>query len=299
MRRIFSGPAGFLEGDVNGKLFIEMSTLQPMQAGRELAPLVEAKGARMIEAPVLGTIAQAREGDFLAMVGGRPEDLERARPVMEKLTGRIAYMGPSGAGYAMKLAADLELGSYVQALAESLALGWKQGLTLEQMLDVIADGPYASGWLKSKLDVFKGGKAEMTLDIRALPKGSHVGGGDRSAERRADAVGGRNAGFAVGGSRCKLWRPRHRRAAEISARDHAAEFRLAGELASAVIADACSNEISIGTCCAHAAPLSPRRPAPGHEWQHLGDGDVDSMERRIRHKAVSLARQTAAPPSFD
>ena len=79
-------------------------------------------------------------------------------------------MGPNGAGYAMKLAANLGLGSYVQALAELLALGLKQGLTLEQMLDVIQDGPYASGWLKSKLDVFKGGKAEMTLDIRTLRK---------------------------------------------------------------------------------------------------------------------------------
>ena len=45
---------GFLDGDVKGKLFIEMSTLQPM-TGRELAPLVEAKGARLIELPVLGT----------------------------------------------------------------------------------------------------------------------------------------------------------------------------------------------------------------------------------------------------
>ena len=61
VRRIFNGPAGFLEGDVNGKLFIEMSTLQPM-TGHELAPLVEARGARLLEAPVLGTIPQAREG---------------------------------------------------------------------------------------------------------------------------------------------------------------------------------------------------------------------------------------------
>jgi 3-hydroxyisobutyrate dehydrogenase-like beta-hydroxyacid dehydrogenase len=169
VRRIFTGPAGFLEGDVNGKLFIEMSTLQPM-TGRELAPLVEARHARLIEAPVLGTIPQAREGKLLAMVGGQPEDLERARPVLEKLTARIAHMGPNGAGYAMKLAANLGLGAYVQALAESLALGLKQGLTLEQMLDVIQDGPYASAWLKSKLGVFKGGKAEMTLDIRTLRK---------------------------------------------------------------------------------------------------------------------------------
>ena len=169
VRRIFTGPAGFLAGDVSGKLFIEMSTLQPM-TGRELAPLVEAKGGRLIEAPVLGTIPQAREGKLLAMVGGRHEDLERARPVLEKLTGRIAHMGPNGSGYAMKLAANLGLAAYVQALAESLALGATQGLTLEQMLDVIQDGPYASGWLKSKLDVFKGGKAEMTLDIRTLRK---------------------------------------------------------------------------------------------------------------------------------
>jgi 3-hydroxyisobutyrate dehydrogenase len=169
VRRIFTGQGGFLDGDVSGKLFIEMSTLQPM-TGRELAPLVEAKGGQLIDAPVLGTIPQAREGKLLAMVGGRPEDLERARPVLEKLTGRIAHMGPTGCGYAMKLAANLGLGAYVQALAESLALGSKHGLTLEQMLDVIADGPYASGWLRSKLDVFKGGKAEMTLDIRTLRK---------------------------------------------------------------------------------------------------------------------------------
>jgi 3-hydroxyisobutyrate dehydrogenase len=169
VRRIFTGQGGFLDGDVSGKLFIEMSTLQPM-TGRELAPLVEAKGGQLIDAPVLGTIPQAREGKLLAMVGGRPEDLERARPVVEKLTGRIAHMGPNGCGYAMKLAANLGLGAYVQALAESLALGSKHGLTLEQMLDVIADGPYASGWLRSKLDVFKGGKAEMTLDIRTLRK---------------------------------------------------------------------------------------------------------------------------------
>jgi 3-hydroxyisobutyrate dehydrogenase len=169
VRRLFTGPAGFLGGDVNGKLFIEMSTLQPMTA-RELAPLVESKNARLIEAPVLGTIPQARAGRLLAMVGGRPEDLEQARAVLDKLTVRVVHMGPHGCGYAMKLAANLGLGAYVQALAESLALGAKHGLTLEQMLDVIQDGPYASGWLKSKLEVFKGAKAEMTLDIRTLRK---------------------------------------------------------------------------------------------------------------------------------
>ena|SRR5581483_7143085 len=168
-RKIFAGGAGFLEGNVAGKLFIEMSTLQPM-TGRELAPLVQARGARLIEAPVLGTIPQVRAGTLLAMAGGAPEDIERARPVLEKLTRRIVHMGPNGAGYAMKLAANLGLGAYIQAVAESLALGARQGLALEQMVDVLQETATACGWLKAKADVLKGADGEMTLDIRTLRK---------------------------------------------------------------------------------------------------------------------------------
>jgi 3-hydroxyisobutyrate dehydrogenase len=169
VRRMFTGPEGFLAAEVRGKLFIEMSTLQPM-TGRELAPLVEATGARLIESPVLGTIPQVREGKLFALVGGRAEDLERARPVLEKLTRRINHMGPNGSGYAMKLAVNLGLAAYIQALSESLALGVGQGLTLDQMLDVLQEAPYASNWLKSKVGVLKGEAPEMTLDIRTLRK---------------------------------------------------------------------------------------------------------------------------------
>ncbi len=126
-RRVFTSPDGVLDGDVAGKLFIEMSTLQPM-TGRALAPFVETKGARFIEAPVLGTIPQVRAGTLFAMVGGAHEDLVRARIVLEKLTRRVLHMGPHGCGYAMKLAANIGLGAYVQAIAESLALGAQQGL---------------------------------------------------------------------------------------------------------------------------------------------------------------------------
>jgi 3-hydroxyisobutyrate dehydrogenase-like beta-hydroxyacid dehydrogenase len=168
-RRIFAGPDGFLQADVSGKLFVEMSTLRPM-TGRELAPLVEQKGARLVEAPVLGTIPQARAGTLFAMAGGRAEDLVRVRPVLEKLTRRIVHMGPAGSGYAMKLAANVGLGAYVQAIAESLALGLRQGLALEAMLDALQESATACGWLKAKAGVLRGDDAEMTLDIRTLRK---------------------------------------------------------------------------------------------------------------------------------
>jgi 3-hydroxyisobutyrate dehydrogenase-like beta-hydroxyacid dehydrogenase len=168
-RRIFTGADGFLQADIGGKLFVEMSTLQPM-TGRELAPLVEARGARFFEAPVLGTIPQARAGTLFAMAGGRTEDVERARPVLEQLTRRIQHMGPHGSGYAMKLAANIGLGAYVQAIAESLALGLKQGLALDAMVDALQESATACGWLKAKAGVLKGDAAEMTLDIGTLRK---------------------------------------------------------------------------------------------------------------------------------
>jgi 3-hydroxyisobutyrate dehydrogenase len=168
-RKIFAGAAGFLDVDIDGKLFIEMSTLQPM-TGRELAPLVAARGARLIDAPVLGTIPQVQAGSLFAMVGGRAEDLERARPVLEKLTRRIVHMGGNGSGYAMKLAANLGLGAYIQAIAESLALGLQQGLALDLMVDVLQESATATGWLKAKAGVLKGNAGDTTLDIRTLRK---------------------------------------------------------------------------------------------------------------------------------
>src|SRR5471032_1367838 len=82
VRAIFRGKDGYLSGDVRGMLFIEMSTLQPM-TGRELAPVVDAAGAKLIDSPVLGTIPSVRDGKLFAMVGGKAEDLDAARPVLE------------------------------------------------------------------------------------------------------------------------------------------------------------------------------------------------------------------------
>jgi len=154
---------------VAGKLFIEMSTLQPM-TGRELAPFVESMGGRLIESPVLGTIPQVREGKLFALVGGRSEDLDRARPVLEKMTRRIAHMGPNGTGYAMKLAVNLGLAAYIQAMAESLALGTREGLSMQQMIDVLGEAPTANSWFAAKKGLLMGEDAGITLDLKTLRK---------------------------------------------------------------------------------------------------------------------------------
>lgn len=169
VRRVFTGADGFLAANVAGKLFVEMSTLQPA-THRELAPQVAARGARLIDAPVLGSIPTVREGKLVALVGGEANDVERARSVLDHLTRHIAHIGPNGAGCAMKLAVNLGMAVYLQALAESLALGVSEGLTLDQMLGILSDAVTATPWLKGKLPVLRGEPSDITLDIRTMRK---------------------------------------------------------------------------------------------------------------------------------
>jgi 3-hydroxyisobutyrate dehydrogenase len=169
VRHIFAGPDGFLAADVRGKLFIEMSTLQPM-THRELAPLVKAKGASLVDSPVMGSIPTVREGKLLALLGGEAGDVERAREVLDHLTRRVVHIGPNGAGCAMKLAVNLGMAVYLQSLTEAIALGQSEGLELDQMLEIFAEAPTASPWLKGKTGVLRGEPADITLDIRTMRK---------------------------------------------------------------------------------------------------------------------------------
>jgi 3-hydroxyisobutyrate dehydrogenase-like beta-hydroxyacid dehydrogenase len=169
VRQIFAGPDGFLSVEIKGKLFIEMSTLQPM-THRELAPMVSARGARVVDSPVMGSIPTVREGKLLALLGGEAADVERASSVLDHLTRRIVHIGPNGAGCAMKLAVNLGMAVYLQSLAEAISLGASEGLKLDQMLDIFGEAPTASSWLRGKVGVLKGEPGDITLDIRTMRK---------------------------------------------------------------------------------------------------------------------------------
>lgn len=166
---LFTGPGGFLEADIKGRLFIEMSTLRPATV-RTLASVLRLRGAAIIDAPVLGSVPAVHEGKLVALSGGELKDIERARPVLEKLARSIAYLGPAGSGHAMKLAVNLIMANYLQSIGEALALGEAHGLARDQMLDVIANSALSNNILANKLPMLRGGKKSMTLDIKTLRK---------------------------------------------------------------------------------------------------------------------------------
>lgn len=134
----FLGTDGLLTGAVAGKLFIEMSTVRPA-VERALAAKVGAKGAAIVECPVGGTVGPARDGKLFGFVGGEPGAVARARPILEQLCRRVEHVGPIGAGASMKLAINLPLLVYWQALGEALALARPLGIDPARLMDIFAD----------------------------------------------------------------------------------------------------------------------------------------------------------------
>ena len=121
MTAVYEGPRGLLAADAKGKLFIEMSTVQPHEE-MALADEVRAKGGRFVECPVGGTVGPARQGKLLGVAGAAKEDFERAKPLLDQMCRRVELVGPVGAGTSLKLALNLPLLVYYQALAEAYVL---------------------------------------------------------------------------------------------------------------------------------------------------------------------------------
>lgn len=169
VEQVFRGPSGLLTANVPGRLFIEMSTIRTATI-LALAGAVEQRGARLLDAPVSGTVAPARAGQLLVLAGGRAADLERARPALEAFGRRIVHIGGQGAGTTMKLVLNMTMACFWGALAESLAVGQQFGLDLVTMLDIYLDSPVALPALRGKAPLLLGEEQEVAFDVTGVRK---------------------------------------------------------------------------------------------------------------------------------
>ena len=153
----YGGAHGALSAPLAEQLFIEMSTVRPVTP-IALAARIRAAGGAMIECPVGGTVGPAREGKLFGLVGGEAADVERARPLLAQMCRRVEHVGPLGAGASMKLAINLPLLVYWQALGEALALAAPAGLDPARLIDILADTSGAPALMK-----FRGGAVASAL----------------------------------------------------------------------------------------------------------------------------------------
>lgn len=146
---VYTGGEGLLAGAVAGKLFIDLSTVRP-HVEIELAAKVRGAGADFLECPVGGSVVPARNGQLLGFAGGRVEDLDRARPVLDTLCRRVTHAGDIGAGSSLKLAVNLPLLVYWQALGEAVTLCRNVGLSPAELIDVLSETSGAPPALKGR-----------------------------------------------------------------------------------------------------------------------------------------------------
>jgi 3-hydroxyisobutyrate dehydrogenase len=149
LKNVFDGDQGILSADVSGKLFIETSTVQP-KAQRALADQVTARGGAYVECPVSGSTGPAREGRLIGLVGGSPEDVAQAHPLIEQFCRRIEHAGPVGSGASLKLAVNLPLVVYYQALGEAYSLCRHLGIEPERIVDLFSDTSGGANILKAR-----------------------------------------------------------------------------------------------------------------------------------------------------
>lgn len=147
---IYHGADGLLAGDVKGKLFIEMSTVPP-DVEVALAAKVRAKGAAYVECPVGGSTAPARAGKLLGLMGGEAADVARAKPIVDQMCRRALHAGPVGAGAVLKLAVNLPLMIYWQALGEQLAMCRSLDIDPVELLDFLSETSGAATILKQRM----------------------------------------------------------------------------------------------------------------------------------------------------
>jgi 3-hydroxyisobutyrate dehydrogenase len=119
-----------------GALFIDSSTISVNDA-RDVHSQAESHGVSQLDAPVSGGVKGAVAGTLAFMVGGDEAAVQRARPVLEPMAGKIIHCGAAGAGQAAKVCNNMVLAVQQIAVGEAFVLAERLGLSAQSLFDVI------------------------------------------------------------------------------------------------------------------------------------------------------------------
>ncbi len=141
---LLEGPEAAIAGLASGSLVVDFSTIAPATSEALAARLAE-RGVAYLDAPVTGGTEGARAGTLSVLVGGAAADLERARPLLAVVGGRISHFGPVGSGQRVKAVNQVLVAGSYAAVAEALALGRRLGLPMAEVGAALREGA-ADSW---------------------------------------------------------------------------------------------------------------------------------------------------------
>jgi 3-hydroxyisobutyrate dehydrogenase-like beta-hydroxyacid dehydrogenase len=138
-----------LPGAKPGTLFVDMSTIAPADARRIAARVAEA-GHAFVDAPVTGSAPRAQDGTLTIMCGGADDDVARAMPLFEAMGRLVVHAGPVGHGQAVKVLSNAVSAVNCATIAQALVAGRREGVDLDALVEVMANGSAASTMLELK-----------------------------------------------------------------------------------------------------------------------------------------------------
>ena len=123
-----SGADGVLAGMRPGAIHIGTTTISPNLSAR-LAAMHAAHGSHYIAGPVAGRPDAAAAGKLITFLAGKPESLERSRPVISAYADRIIPMGEDpAAANSMKLVGNFMVASIVELIGQVYVFAEKRGV---------------------------------------------------------------------------------------------------------------------------------------------------------------------------
>jgi 3-hydroxyisobutyrate dehydrogenase len=127
---------GLLESAPHPDLIIETSTVTHTVA-QELRAICAARQVGFIDAAIANGVASMAAGKSTFLVGGTPEDVAKAEPVLKAMAASIMHLGPVGAGMGAKIVVNAVLHAVMVALIEAGAMATKLGLPMQTLVDIL------------------------------------------------------------------------------------------------------------------------------------------------------------------
>ncbi len=149
VRELLLGDEGVSQGAEPGLLCVDCSTIGQAEA-RSIGAELAARGLRLLDAPVTGSMPAARDGTLLIMVGGEAGDVAQARPALEAMGKTVLHVGPLGSGQAIKVINNSVAAANLATAAEALVAGSAAGVDLDSLVAVMEGGSAGSRMLTLK-----------------------------------------------------------------------------------------------------------------------------------------------------
>lgn len=120
-----------------GTVLVDMSSAEPVGT-KDLGPVLAARGAVLLDAPVSGGVARAKTGELAIMIGGDDQAaIERVTPLLQAMGGRLFRTGGLGSGHAMKALNNMVAAASYVATAEAMLIGRRFGLDPGTMVEIM------------------------------------------------------------------------------------------------------------------------------------------------------------------